>query len=378
MDGRGIMLAEVVMRIPRVLPARRGVQWAMTVVVLAIGVQFSFWVKAHIAGRWPAVSRPAGVEGFLPIDAMLSLRHLMDSGVVDAIHPAGLAIFLGICLMSAVLAKSFCSHLCPVGLLSELLGRLGLRLTRRTLTPPRWLDLPLRGLKFVLLGFFVWAVWFAMSPGGVAAFIASPYAKVADAKMWVFFASASRVTIAVLGVLLVGSVFVRDLWCRYLCPYGALLGVLGRLAPLKVTRDAATCTDCQACTKACPARLPVHTMHRVASIECSSCQDCVVACPVKGCLGVRPPLVAARRWLRPVLATGLAVALYLVVVLGFRAAGHWHTAVTEAEYHHRLQELSSPLYTHVNGMAMQEPASSSRASRPGTSVSTAPSAHMSR
>lgn len=356
MRRRSIMLTEVVMRIPRVLPARRTAQWVMGGVVLAIGVQFGFWVRAHLAGRWPAVSRPAGVEGFLPIDAMLSLRNLLHSGTIDAIHPAGLAIFLAICLMSAVLAKSFCSHLCPVGLLSELLGRLGLRLTRRTLTPPHWLDLPLRGLKFVLLGFFVWAVWFAMSPRGVAAFVASPYAKVADAKMWVFFADASRVTVAVLGVLLVGSVFVRDLWCRYLCPYGALLGVLGRLAPLKVTRDAASCTDCQACTKACPARLPVHTMHRVASIECSSCQDCVVACPVKGCLAVRAPLAQPRRWLRPVAATGVALALYLAVVCGFRAAGHWQTAVSEAEYHHRLQELSSPLYTHVEGMAVREPA----------------------
>ncbi len=358
------MLAEEVeMRLPRVLPARRSAQWAMAVVVLAVGVQFGLWLRAHMAGRWPGVPRPAGVEGFLPIDAMLSLRHLLGTGVIDAIHPAGLAIFLGICLMSAVLAKSFCSHLCPVGLLSELLGRLGLRLTRRTLTPAPWLDLPLRGLKFVLLGFFLWAVWFAMSPAGVAAFISSPYAKVADAKMWVFFAGASRLTIAVLGVLVVGSVFVRDLWCRYLCPYGALLGVLGRLAPLKVTRDAATCTDCRACTRACPARLPVHGMHRVASIECSSCQDCVAACPVKGCLAVRPPLVPKRRWLRPVVATGMAVAVYLAVVLGFRAAGHWHTVVTEVEYHHRLQELSSPIYTHVEGMAMKDPVSPAPARR---------------
>ena len=339
----------------KILALRRAIQWVMATVVILIGIQFSLWVIPHLDGRWPQVSRPPGVEGFLPIGSMLGLRHLLHTGGVDPVHPAGLAIFIGICLMSLVVAKSFCSHACPVGLLSELLGRFGLRLTGRTLTPPKWIDLPLRGIKFLLLGFFVWAIWFAMDPRGVEAFLSSPYAKVVDAKMWLFFAEPSRLTIGVTGALIVASVFVRDLWCRYLCPYGALVGILGRFAPLKVTRDPEQCTDCKACTKACPARLPVHTMQRVASIECSSCQDCVVACPVKGCLAVRPPrLVARTPWLRPVTATAIAIGLYLAVVVGFRAAGHWHTAVTEHEFHRRLQEIDSPLYTHVGGTAMTE------------------------
>jgi polyferredoxin len=295
------------------------------------------------------------VEAFLPIDGMMGLRHLLHTGAVDPIHPAGLAIFIGICLMSVVVAKSFCSHLCPFGLLSELLGRLGIRLQGRTMTPPKWLDIPLRGLKYLLLGFFVWAIWFAKDPRAVESFLASPYAKIVDAKMWLFFAPPSRLTIGVLGVLVVGSVFVRDLWCRYLCPYGALVGIFGFLAPLKVTRDPEVCTDCHECSKVCPARLPVHGMKRVASVECTSCQDCVVACPVEGCLAVRPPFEAGRsRWLRPVVASVLAIGLYLVVITGFRVSGNWTTSVSEAEFHERLQEIDSPLYTHVGGQAMTE------------------------
>ena len=342
----------------KVLRLRRAIQWVMTAVVIVVGVQFTLWVMPHLEGRWPSVSRPPGVEAFLPIDAMLGLRHLLNEGVIDAVHPAGLAIFIGICLMSLVVAKSFCSHICPIGLLSELLGRLGSRLTGTTLTPPKWLDIPLRGLKFLLLGFFVWAIWFAMDSRAVEAFLESPYAKIVDAKMWLFFVEPSRMTIAVLGILVIGSIFVRDLWCRYLCPYGALVGALGRLAPLKVTRDPELCTDCRSCTTVCPARLQVHTMQRVSSIECTSCQDCVVACPVSSCLAVRPPKpIGATAWLRPVTASILAVGLYLTIVVGFRATGHWHTSVTEEEYHRRLQEIHSPLYTHVGGTAMTEEAS---------------------
>ncbi len=343
-------------RPPRVFGARRVVQWTMAVFIVVLGVRFGLWVTAHMSGRWPSVGRPPGVEGFLPIDGMLAFRHWLLSGQIDPIHPAALAIFVGICAMSLLVAKSFCSTLCPVGLLSELLGRLGIRLLGRNLRLPRWLDLPLRSLKFLLLGFFAWAVWVAMSPSQVHAFLESPYAKMVDAKMWLFFAHPSRLTIAVLGVLIVGSIFIRDLWCRYLCPYGALLGVLGRFAPFKVTRDSELCTDCRGCTAVCPAQLKVHEMGRVASIECTSCQDCVAVCPVEGCLAIRPPLVPRRKrvWLRPAVGIAVAVGVYLVIVMAFRLAGHWETSVSEAEYHRRLPEISSPLYTHVGGMAMTE------------------------
>ena len=369
--------------------ARRVLQVAFTVLAVAIGVQFALWAGAHIDGREPALPRPAGVEGFLPISALMSLRLWLAGQGVHPVHPAALAILLGIILMSTVLAKSFCSHLCPVGAISEWLGRLGRRLLGRTWEPPRWLDIPLRSLKYLLLGFFVWATWVVMDLPGVRAFLDSPYNRVADVKMGLFFVNASRTTIAVLGVLVVGSMLVRDLWCRYLCPYGALLGFFGRLAPLKVTRDAATCTDCRKCTKVCPARLPVHAMNRVASVECTSCQDCVAACPVKDCLAVRlaparrplplfwsrgggcPPAAhpqpctppnppsqrrQSRTLLRPALAVGLALAVYLGVTLGFRVSGHWRSSVSEAEYAARLPHLDSPLYTHVGGLAASETA----------------------
>ncbi len=337
-----------------VVPSRRMVQVAFFLVVLALGAQFALWAGAHLDGRDPALPRPAGVEGFLPISALMSLRLWLAGDGVHPVHPAALGILLGILLMSVLLAKSFCSMLCPVGAVSEWVGRLGHRL-RVTWALPRWLDIPLRSLKYLLLAFFVWAAWVAMDLPGVRAFLDSPYNKVADVKMLLFFAHPGRLTVALIGVLVVGSLFVRDLWCRYLCPYGALLGVLGRLALFKVTRDPATCTDCATCTKVCPARLPVHRMIRVASVECTSCQDCVAACPIKDCLAVRAPRpFPGQPLLRPALAVTAAVVVYLGLVAAFRVTGHWHGSVTESEHARRLAEIDSPLYTHVGGLAARE------------------------
>ena len=57
----------------------------------------------------------------------------------------------------------------------------------------------------------------------------SPYGLVADVKMLNFFRDLGTVGAAVILGLVVLSVFVKNAWCRYLCPYGALLG-LGRPA----------------------------------------------------------------------------------------------------------------------------------------------------
>lgn len=329
---------------PRVRIRRLG-QALSGLLVFAIGVQFTLWASAHLAGRQPIVARPPGVEGFLPISALMSLRLWIAGGGIHPVHPAALAILLAAFAATFALPRAFCSHVCPVGTLSELLGDAGRRLLGRTWLLPRWLDIPLRGLKYLLLFFFVWATWVAMDVPSLVAFLDSPYNRVADVKMLLFFAEPSRLTLGVLGALVVASVLVRDFWCRYLCPYGALLGLIGRVAPLRVERNAATCIDCRACTRACPARIEVHAATRVRHVECSGCQDCVAACPVADCLAVRPPR-RGQRGLRPAVAAGLALAVFLAVLAAFRVAGHWQSSVSEAEAAARIRSIRSAEYGH--------------------------------
>lgn len=50
----------------------------------------------------------------------------------------------------------------------------------------------------------------------------------------------------------------------------------------------------------------------------------------------------------------MAIGLYLAVVIGFQATGHEHPSITESEYNFRLQEMDSPISTHVGGTAMTD------------------------
>ncbi len=308
---------------------RRGVQAAFLVLCAWIGVQFALFMRwAGSGGNAAYAAHPAGAEGFLPISALLSLKYWMVAGRIHGLHPAGLFIFLAILGIGLLLRKGFCSWLCPVGTLSEQLWMLGRRLFGRSLAPPRWLDYPLRAVKYLLLGLFLLAVW-RMDGPALEGFLDSPFNALADVKMYLFFAHISGLALGVVLALAGLSVLVQNAWCRYLCPYGALLGALSLASPLRITRAAASCIDCGRCTKACPSRIQVHRAGRVGGNECTACYRCVAACPVKDTLEMRAPMgKAVPGWVFGLLVAGLFVAVTGLAML----SGHWDTALSRRDY----------------------------------------------
>ena len=327
--------------------SRRIVQGGFLLTVLLIGWQFVRFVRGLEAGAVVG-ARPPGVEAFLPIAALLSLRHLFATGEVHMVHPAGLVILLLAVALSLIAKRAFCSWVCPIGTISEALAALSLRLFRRKLGLPRFIDIPLRSLKYLLLSFFIYAVFFQMGPSAVADFLDSPYNRVAGVKMLYFFEQISPFGLKVLLVLVGLSVVIPYFWCRYLCPYGALLGAVSLLSPIKVTRDAAACIDCNLCSKACPSRLPVARLARVRSDECFGCLSCVAACPVPRALRAETP-APWRMAVRPAVFAGLVVLLFAGGTLAARTLGLWRNTISVEEYAHRVRTIDSPQYGHSQG-----------------------------
>jgi polyferredoxin len=322
-------------------------QLGLALVLLDIGSEFVRWVRDLEAGRSAGV-RPPGVEGFLPIAALMSLRQLWVTGEVHPVHPAGLVILLAALGTGVLLKKAFCSWLCPIGTLSEALAALSANVFGRRLKLPRPLDVPLRGLKYLLLAFFARAIFVTMRTEDLASFLDSPYHRVADIKMLYFFERLSPFALAVLAGLAALSFVLPYFWCRYLCPYGALLGPASLLSPLKVTRHAASCIDCGLCAKACPANLPVDRLGRVRSDECSGCLSCVAACPVSRALRVEAA-APSRTAVRPAAFALLLLLLFGGSIEAARAWGLWRNAITNEEYAARIREIDDPRYAHANG-----------------------------
>lgn len=326
---------------------RSMVQLVVALLCVWIGVEFYLFMEWGTSGGiGPSPGRPAGVEGFLPISALMSLKYWMQTGIINTIHPASIFILLAIIMVSIVIKKAFCSWLCPVGTLSESLWTAGQKLFGKTLLIPRWLDYPLRSLKYLLLFYFVFSIW-QMDVPGLRNFIESPYNKVADIKMYLFFANITSFALWTILILIALSVVIKNFWCRYLCPYGALLGIVGWLSPLKITRNKETCIDCELCTRACPSAINVHKAGRVWSDECMSCLECVEVCPVKNTLALKAGMSgnAIPSWVIGTLVAGVFAAVTGLAML----AGHWQNSLTDAEYARRFQKLHEPVYQHFRG-----------------------------
>src|SRR5438045_9019124 len=107
--------------------------------------------------------RPAGVEGWLPIAGLMNVKYWLSTGHIPGIHPAAFFLFITFLAIAFLFRKAFCNWLCPVVTLSEYLWRAGRTLLRRNFQFTRWLDLPLRSLKYLLLSFSRWAVVYVQS-----------------------------------------------------------------------------------------------------------------------------------------------------------------------------------------------------------------------
>ncbi len=321
---------------------RRWVQGAFLALNGWIGVQFWLFVRFfERGGEGLRVPRPPGVEGWLPIAALMNLRATLLSGALPRRFPAGVVLLVAFLAVTFLFRKAFCSWLCPVGSVSEALWKLGRRVLGHTLALPRWLDLPLRAPKYLLLGFFLWAVA-QLSLEGIQDFMGSPYGLVADVRMLDFFRHMGTATAVTLAVLAVASVLVPNAWCRYLCPYGALHGLVSWLSPVRIRRDPALCVDCGKCARECPSRLPVDVKRSLASPECTGCLECVAACPVKDALALS--VTRRRRMSGGLVAAGIAVVFLGLVALA-QLTGHWETVVDPQLYATliaRAAELAHP------------------------------------
>ena len=326
---------------------RRIVQYLFIATVVLIGIKFTLFVGQLEKGMTPTISRPPGIEAFLPISSLISLKYWLVGGVFNRVHPSGLIIFSMALATGLLLKRGFCSWICPFGLLTEYLNQLHKLIFRKNIKLPRWLDYPLRSLKYLLLAFFLWAIVLQMNAVALEYFIYSPYNMVADIKMLYFFKNITPLAFWVLVVLVVLSVLIRNFWCRYLCPYGALLGALSFLSILKTHRNQETCTNCQKCTRTCPADIKVHNASCVRSDECHACLKCVAVCPEKDTLYIsapkRHPII--KPW---VYATAICL-LFIGGSMAARITGHWQTSISNAEYLFHIRHLGLPIYQHNRG-----------------------------
>jgi NosR/NirI family transcriptional regulator, nitrous oxide reductase regulator len=91
---------------------------------------------------------------------------------------------------------------------------------------------------------------------------------------WLFTFDATPVLWVMVGVLLVASIFVRNLYCRFLCPLGAALGLISKATTVLPIKRWSECSQCALCEKTC--QWGAIRKRQILKTECVRCDDCEI------------------------------------------------------------------------------------------------------
>ncbi len=163
-------------------------------------------------------------------------------------------------VVSTVLwGRLYCGRICAFGALTQLLDTV--LPARLRIEPPPWIDQRAAYVKYGLLAGVV--TYFVATGDNLIYRYVEPF--------WMFTLSGSTTMWILLAILLVATVFVRNLYCRYLCPLGAALGLLSNVTVFRIKRWS-ECRDCKICEKAC--EWGAIQGPRILVSECVRCDDC--------------------------------------------------------------------------------------------------------
>jgi transcriptional regulator of nitric oxide reductase len=216
--------------------------------------------------------------GFIGYYAQSQLSIVNLTGVVQALVAGRSLSFLlfdpmtvalwGFVLVSLLLwgRGTFCGWLCPFGAMQEFAGKLARYARLPQLKFSAVVDARLKYLKYVALALIV------VTAGATDALVELEPFKTAITlnfvRAWPYVAYALA--------LLVASAFVHKFFCRYLCPLGASLALLGRFRLLNwIPRRSECGTPCQTCRHRCEYQA-IKPGGQVVYAECFQCMDCVV------------------------------------------------------------------------------------------------------
>ena len=219
------------------------------------------------------------LHAICPYGGVATLAALLKDGVfVKKIHESSVIILALIMVLGVLYGPVVCSYMCPLGSIQEWIGKIGRRIFKKRYNNfvPKKLDRILRYTRYFVL---IMTVYMTTKSLKLMFLNIDPYYALLN--FWSEEAVAGG--IAVLVITLMGSLFVERPWCKYACPFGAVMGLTNFIRIFRIRRNSETCIDCIACDKACQMNIEVSKTGIVRNHQCISCGECTsdANCPVE-------------------------------------------------------------------------------------------------
>lgn len=259
---------------PRSIWLRKVVQLGFLGLIALIAVNHQL---VESGGGIPFLTN-ASLHALCPFGGVVSLYQFAAAGTfVQKIHQSSFVLMALGFLLAVLFGPVFCGWVCPLGTIQEWVSSFGRRIFKRKFNHfiPIRLDQALRYLRYLVLA---WVIYMTAVTGKLIFAEYDPYFALFN-----FWSSeVSFLGLGILGITLGLSVFVERPWCKYACPYGALLGLTNLFRVFSIRRNEHTCKADGACSIMCPMNIPVDTVQVVRDHQCISCLECTseAVCPV--------------------------------------------------------------------------------------------------
>ena len=219
---------------------------------------------------------------------------------LPAVMALNVVVIVVLVALTLVFGRIYCSVICPLGILQDLLARLRRKKNKYAYSGEvRWLRYPML-LVFILAGVLgIGSLFQLLAPysafGRIATMVLQPIWKACNnvlalvaerADSYAFYSVDTWMrSLPVLIIALVTLVVLFVLawrggrtYCNTICPVGTVLSFLARFSWMKIRFDEKKCKNCSLCSKNCKAACIDYKTHTVDYSRCVVCGNCISKC----------------------------------------------------------------------------------------------------
>lgn len=251
---------------------RYGVQIIFLILILIVSIN-------HLAEEqgWTFLPTSPNLHAVCPFGGVATIyTSITQDTLVKKLHPSSIVLMWGVLFSALLLGAIFCGWICPFGTIQEFLGKVGRKLFKRRYNNllPRKIKPYLSYFRYIFLAIIIYKT---AETGKLFFEPYDPYSTLFN----IWSDELSVLAYVILGITLVAALIEERAWCKFACPFGAILGLFNKFSLYKIHLNSSQCISCGACNRHCPLEIDVQNGATVNSSICTRCGKCLTVCPAK-------------------------------------------------------------------------------------------------